>query len=117
MYNYRSRMTEPTTLGIDERIERVLCYALGWITGLIFLVIEQRNSTVRRHAWQSLVVFGTLGLLGLVLNILSHIILIGLLFAFLGWIVWVVTIILWIALMVFAWVSPATFVGSSRRYV
>jgi uncharacterized membrane protein len=117
MYNYRSRMSAPTSLGIDERIERVLCYALGWITGLIFLVIEQRNSTVRRHAWQSLVVFGTLSLLGLVLGILSHIWIIGLLFALINGIVWVVTVIRWIVLMVFAFVSPATFIGGSQRYV
>jgi uncharacterized membrane protein len=117
MYNYRSRMTEPTTLGIDERIERVLCYALVWVTGLIFLVIEQRNSTVRRHAWQSLVVFGTLSILSFVLGILSNILIIGALFGLLAWLVGIVTFILWITLMVFAWVSPATFIGDSRRYV
>jgi uncharacterized membrane protein len=116
MYNYRSRMSAPTTLGIDERIERVLCYALGWITGLIFLVIEQRNATVRRHAWQSVVVFGTLNLATFVLGILSHIFIIGLLFGVLGWIVGVVSFVLWIVLMIFAFVSPATFIGDSQRY-
>ena len=117
MYNYRSRMSAPTTLGIDERIERVLCYVFGWVTGLIFLVIEQRNSTVRRHAMQSLVVFGTLNLATFVLGILSKIFIIGLLFCVFGWIVGAFSFVLWIVLMVFAFVSPATFIGDSRRYV
>ena len=51
MYN-RGQYTSPTVLGIDEKWERVLCYLGVWVTGLIFLVIEQRNQTVRRHAMQ-----------------------------------------------------------------
>lgn len=118
MYNYnpRGQYSSPTVLGIPERWERVLCYVLGWVTGLIFLLIEQRNQAVRRHAMQSLVVFGGLSILGFLLGILSHIWVIGFVFALIGSILGTVGIILWIVLMILAFVSPATFInpGPSR---
>jgi uncharacterized membrane protein len=125
MYN-GPRLSSPTVLGIDERIERVLCYALGWITGLIFLVIEQKNQNVRRHAWQSVVVFGTLSLLAAIISLfggaLGHIILIGLLFrivfGLIGAVIGFVTFALWILLMIAAFLSADTFIsGPRRRYV
>lgn len=117
MYNQRGQYSAPTVLGIDEKWERVLCYLFGWVTGLIFLVIEQKNSTVRRHAWQSIVVFGTLSLVGLVLSWFSHILIIGPLFALLGVLVGLITFAAWVLLMIAAWASPATFVGPTSRYV
>ena len=101
----------PTVLGIPERWERVLCYALGWISGLVFLIVEQRNHNVRRHAAQSVIVFGTLNILSFVVvnligGLLSHFWLIGplfgLAFGLIGWIIGVVTFIAWISLMIMA---------------
>ncbi len=46
-----------TVLGIDENIEGLLCYILGWVTGIVFLVVEKENRFVRFHATQSLVTF------------------------------------------------------------
>lgn len=115
-YNPRGQFSSPTVLGIPERWERVLCYALGWITGLIFLFVEHRNQTVRRHAMQSVVVFGGLSVVGFLLGILSNVWVIGPIFAILGGLLGTVTFVLWIVLMVFAFVSSATFVnaGTSR---
>jgi len=47
------------TSGIDENIAGLLCYTLGWVTGLIFYLIDRRPF-VRFHAAQSIVVFGGL---------------------------------------------------------
>jgi uncharacterized membrane protein len=47
------------TSGISENVAGLLCYALGWITGLIFYFIDKRPF-VRFHAAQSIVVFGGL---------------------------------------------------------
>jgi uncharacterized membrane protein len=47
---------------MDENIASALCYALGWITGLIFYFTDKRP-TVRFHATQSIVVFGALTIL------------------------------------------------------
>lgn len=39
------------TAGIAENVAGLLCYVLGWLTGIIFLVIDKRPS-VRFHAAQ-----------------------------------------------------------------
>jgi uncharacterized membrane protein len=45
--------------GLSENAAGALSYALGWITGLIFFLIDKRPY-VRFHAAQSLVLFGAL---------------------------------------------------------
>jgi uncharacterized membrane protein len=42
--------------GMEENVASALCYALGWITGVLFLVLEpyNKNRTVRFHAFQSI---------------------------------------------------------------
>jgi len=50
---------------MDENVAGALCYALGWVTGLIFYFIDKRPF-VRFHAKQSIVVFGALHLLSIV---------------------------------------------------
>ncbi len=39
-----------------------LCYLLGWVTGIVFLLIEKEDKYVRFHAMQSIVTFGILTL-------------------------------------------------------
>jgi uncharacterized membrane protein len=46
---------------MEENVASTLCYALGWVTGIIFLLIDKRH-TVRFHAAQSIVVFGALSI-------------------------------------------------------
>ncbi len=48
----------PTT-GLQENVAGFLCYILGWVTGLIFFLIDKRPF-VRFHAMQSMIVFGAL---------------------------------------------------------
>lgn len=57
-------MSEPTVLdpkktasGLDENVAAALSYALGWITGVVFLMTEPSNTFVRFHAWQSTITF------------------------------------------------------------
>jgi len=52
----------PATAGLEENIASLLCYVLGWITGLIFFFIDKRPN-VRFHAAQSIVVFGGLSVI------------------------------------------------------
>ena len=56
----------PTKLGLDENIEAALCYVFFWITGIVFLIVEDQNKFVRFHAMQSIVVFLPLWILGIV---------------------------------------------------
>jgi uncharacterized membrane protein len=47
------------TEGLQENVAGLLCYVLGWVTGIIFLLIDKRPF-VKFHAAQSIVVFGGL---------------------------------------------------------
>jgi uncharacterized membrane protein len=86
-----------TVLGVTENLEALLCYALGWVTGLVFLLIEQKNAFVRFHAFQSLVTFLGLFIISAVIGFVPVIgILVGLL-------LWPLGLVLWIVLMVKAY--------------
>jgi uncharacterized membrane protein len=119
MYNRNYSDSGPTTLGIAERWERVLAYALLWVSGLILLFVEQRNQTVRRHATQSVVIFGTLSVAGVLAGWLSNIPVIGSLFSLLGGVIGFAIFVLWILLMVMAYFNSNTiFVGPRHtRYM
>jgi uncharacterized membrane protein len=54
--------------GLSENVAALLSYVLGWITGLIFFLIDKRPF-VRFHAAQSLVTFGGLHIIRIVLGI------------------------------------------------
>lgn len=56
-----------TQTGMKENVAGLLCYVLGWVTGLIFFFIDKR-SIVQFHAKQSIVLFGGLHLIGIVLG-------------------------------------------------
>jgi uncharacterized membrane protein len=46
-----------TTVGMTSNVAGALCYLVGWITGIIFLVLEpyKRDPFVRFHAFQSII--------------------------------------------------------------
>ncbi len=86
-----------TVLGVTENLEALLCYAVGWITGLIFLLLEKDNAYVRFHALQSLVGFGVLHVASMVIIIIP---LLGFLLSLL---IGALSFVLWIVLMVKAY--------------
>jgi uncharacterized membrane protein len=45
----------------------ILCYSIGWLTGLLFLLFTRENRFVRFHALQSLAFFGSINLLDIAL--------------------------------------------------
>ncbi len=47
-----------SSVGLDENIAGALCYLLGVVTGVVFYLIERDSRFVRFHAVQSIVVFG-----------------------------------------------------------
>jgi uncharacterized membrane protein len=86
-----------TVLGVTENIEALLCYALGWVTGLVFLLLEQKNQFVRFHAMQSLATFLGLFIVSMALRFVP---LLGFLINVL---MWPLSVVLWIVLMVKAY--------------
>jgi len=55
--------------GLSENVAATLSYALGWFTGIIFYLIDRRPY-VRFHAAQSIVTFGGLHLIRIVLGMI-----------------------------------------------
>lgn len=46
--------------GLEENVAGALAYLLGFITGVVFYLLEEDNEFVRFHAAQSMLVFGGL---------------------------------------------------------
>ena len=87
----------PGTEGLAENVAGLLCYAVGWVTGIIFLLIDKRP-WVKFQAAQSIAVFGGLTIIRIGLVFISH---------FIGWAIFgligLVGFVLWIFLMVKAY--------------
>lgn len=60
-----------TSIGLDPRTAAALSYVVGWLSGLLFYVLERENTYVRFHAMQSIVAFGVLWGLGVCLFVLG----------------------------------------------
>jgi len=85
-----------TTLGMQANVAALLSYLLGFITGIIFYVLEKENKFVRFHAMQSIVTFGFLFVLGIIVGLMPFI-------QILAVFIWIIEIILWVILMVKAY--------------
>ncbi len=83
-----------TSVGLSANVAGLLCYVLGWISGIVFLVIEKKSKFVKFHAWQSIMTFGVLTVASLVLGWIP---IIGLVF---DWIIGILGLVLWIVLMI-----------------
>ncbi len=92
----REKLAAPagTSTGLSPNIAGLLCYVAGWVSGIIFLVLEQRNKFVRFHATQSIIAFGTLTVAGIILGLIP---VVGgafsLIIGIIGFIVWIVMIV------------------------
>lgn len=86
-----------TSMGLEENIAGLLCYVLGWITGIVFLVLEKENKFVRFHAMQSIATFLPLMVIAWIINLVFMWI------PFISWaistLIWILVLILWLILM------------------
>jgi uncharacterized membrane protein len=62
-----------TSSGLDANLAGLLCYLFGWVSGLIFFLIEKDNKFVRFHAMQSILLNVALIALYVVSGILTAI--------------------------------------------
>ena len=78
---------------IEENVVAALCYLLGVLTGILFLVLEpyNRNPVVRFHAFQSIFVWIAAIATGMVLSMLAYPI------AALPFIGWLIVLLMWLA--------------------
>lgn len=90
-------MASKTDSKQNQNLLAALTYLGGFITGIIFLLVEKKNKFIRFHAMQSTITFGGIFIL--------HII--GTFIPLLGWVLGallsIVSLILWIILMIKAY--------------
>jgi uncharacterized membrane protein len=93
-----------SSTGLSANVAGLLCYVAGWITGIVFIVLEKKSIFVKFHAWQSIITFGVLSVIQIILSSIG-----AATFSFspgwwflhvLGIIVWVITGIMWIILII-----------------
>lgn len=94
---------EKSSTGLDANVAGLLAYLFGWVSGLVFFLIEKNSVTVRFHALQSLLLSGAflaLWILVTILSVILHMIklaalakVIGFLLPLIGLAVFAVTII------------------------
>jgi uncharacterized membrane protein len=94
----------PTTTPLSARVEAILSYALWWVGGLAFFLIERKNRFVRFHAAQSIIFFGVVSVLLAVLQLISIIPLLGFLLSvpisFASTIITIIAVVTWLFMMV-----------------
>jgi len=86
--------TEKTSTGLDANLAAALTYLVGFVTGVIFLLVERDNRFVRFHAMQSTLLFLGIVILDILLQIVP---ILGALVVFL--LVIPASAILWLFLM------------------
>lgn len=69
--------SQETQSGLDVNVAAALAYVLGFISGIVMLVIESENDRIRFHAAQSIVVFGGIFVLSLAVSFLQTILAFG----------------------------------------
>ena len=97
--------------GMSDNVASLLCYLVGFITGILFLVIEpyNKNRVVRFHAFQSIflnvawfAIFIVLSIFGTILAVVHLYVLLPLL-GLLHLLLWLAFLALWIYMMVTAY--------------
>jgi uncharacterized membrane protein len=68
-----SKKPERTLKDLTPNVAGLLCYVAGWISGIVFLVLEQKDRFIRFHALQSIILFGSLTVAYIVLGKLPYI--------------------------------------------
>jgi uncharacterized membrane protein len=79
-----------SSTGLDENIAAFFCYLLGFITGIVFLVVEKKSSFVKFHAKQSTITFLSLLVICLILGWIP----------ILGFLLVILSLVIWLLLMI-----------------
>jgi uncharacterized membrane protein len=80
----------PSAAGSNKKTYTILAYLLGWITGIIFLFVGKDDPDVKWNAANSIVVFGGLSVISVVLAFIPPV----------GVIVFIVGFVLWAIFMI-----------------
>ena len=87
-------------MGMQPNIEAGLSYVLGWVTGLIFFLVEKQNRFVRFHAMQSILFFGGLTVIRIILGVIGDFPVLGFFAGLVGVAVGIIGIVGYIVLLI-----------------
>ena len=84
-----------SSTGLDENLAALLSYVFGWISGLVFFLIEKDSRLVRFHAMQSLLLNVAALVIGIVFWIIAvtSSLVVGYVSGILGFIVWIIMVL------------------------
>jgi uncharacterized membrane protein len=121
-----------SSTGLDDNIAALLSYIFGWVSGLIFFLIEKDSRLVRFHAMQSLLFNVFIAIVAIALWIVFFVLLLvgsqisgimSTLFTLIATLVWFVfgigILILWIMCLIKAYqrqTLPRSFRRNNRSY-
>ena len=129
MENENAAERRESATGLDSNLAGALTYLFGFVTGIIFLLIEKEDAFVRWHAAQSIAVFGGLVALNVGLTVVGIVLglaldgvlggLVGLVLSLVGLVVGLAGLVAWLGLMVTAYqgrtVRVPVFAGLADR--
>jgi uncharacterized membrane protein len=105
-YNQKTNTVMPpgSQSGSQKTTSAMLCYVFGWVTGIIFLLIE-KDRFVRFHAVQSIFTFGGLTVIRIMLSFFISLVLWRLWFVvtLLNSALTIATVVAWVLLMIKAY--------------
>ena len=107
-----------SSTGLDENIASLLAYVFGWVSGLIFFLIEKDSRLVRFHAMQSILLNAALVVFAVVISVVVAILVLILgqisgalasIVGILSWLLYLVgclaVVILWVMCLIKAYQS------------
>lgn len=109
MQNPPPGQIEKSSTGLDANLAALLSYVFGWVSGLVFFLIEKESRLVRFHAMQSILLNIVVAVVSILLWIVSFVfIFIGMqLPDIMGSLMWLVASLIWLVFCVgvlIAWV-------------
>src|SRR5450755_2360928 len=87
-----------TTIGLTQNVAAGLSYVFGWVSGLIIFLTEKQNRFVRFNAMQSILFFGGLSVVDIVIGVAGGV---GIPFiGLLSYLIGIIGFVGWIVLMI-----------------
>lgn len=83
----------PSSVGSNKKTYTILAYVLGWIGGLIFLFVGKDDPDVKWNAANSLVVFGGLSVVIIIIGLIPVVQILVVVLWIIGFIYWVIFLI------------------------
>ncbi len=88
----------------NRNIVAALSYFLGFITGVIILLVEKQDKYIRFHAMQSVVIFGALFVFNLVFSLIfGSLTFLGFLASIINTLISIVSVVVWVISMIKAY--------------